>query len=88
MVLTQEAQVSVLKGARCFGKIDLLQGYWQTPLKESARELFTIVTPEGLLMPTRVPQGLLNCTGYSQAVVVDILHGLNCTVWVHDMVGS
>ena len=35
-------------GAKCFGKLDLLQEYWQTPLAPEAQEVFTIVTPEGL----------------------------------------
>lgn len=73
---------------RCalFGKIHLLPGSWQIPLEESARELFTIVIPDGLLMPMHVPQGVLNATGDSRAGVTDISHGLYCIVWVDDIV--
>ena len=42
-----------LLGAKCFGKLDLLQGYWQMPLGPEAQEVFT-VTPDGLFTPTRV----------------------------------
>lgn len=38
------------------------------PLEESTRELFAVVAPEGLFTSTRVPQGMLNATGYFRAV--------------------
>ena len=41
--------------AKCFGKLDLLQGYWQTPLAPEAQEVCTIVTADGLFTPIRVP---------------------------------
>ena len=50
-----------------------------------AQEVFTIVTPEGLFTPTRVPQGVLNATSYFQGVMTDLLCGLDCKVWVDDV---
>ena len=35
----QEADMFDLLSARFFGKLDLLQGYWQMPLAEAAREI-------------------------------------------------
>ena len=60
----QEADMVDLLSARFIGKLDLLQGYWQMPLAEEAREIFTITTPLGLFTPTRVLQGVLNATAY------------------------
>ena len=57
-----ESGMRDLLGARFFGKLDLLQGYWQMPLAEEAQEIFTIATPSGLFIPRRVPQGVLNAT--------------------------
>ena len=51
----QEAEMADLRGAACFGKLDILQGYWQMPLAAEAQEVSTIATPEGLFTPTRVP---------------------------------
>ena len=53
----QEADMVDLLSARFFGKLDLLQDYWQMRLAEEVREIFTITTPLGLFTPTRVPQG-------------------------------
>ena len=36
----QEADMVDLLSARFFGKLDLLQGCWQLPLEEEAREIF------------------------------------------------
>ena len=71
----QEADMVDLLSARFFGKLDL-QGYWQMPLAEEAREIFTITTPLGLFTPTRVPQGVLNATAYFQGVMTELLVGI------------
>ena len=55
------------------------------PLAPEAQEVFTIVTPDGLFTPTRVPQGVLNATSYFQGVMTDLLCGLDCKVWVDDV---
>ena len=54
------------------------------PLAPEAQEVF-IVTPDGLFTPTRVPQGVLNATSYFQGVMIDLLRGLDCKVWVDDV---
>ena len=74
-----------LLSARSFGKLDLLQGYWQMPLAEEAREIFTITTPLGLFTPTRVPEGVLNATAYFQGVMTELLVGIKCKIWEDDM---
>ncbi|CAM9710194.1 unnamed protein product, partial [Sphacelaria rigidula] len=39
----------------------------------------------GPFTPTRVPQGVLNATGYFQHIVMGMLTGLDCKVWVDDI---
>ena len=48
--------------------------------------MFTIVGPGGLNTPTRVPQGVLNATSYFQATMTELRDGLNCMVWVDDVI--
>ena len=47
----QEAEMADLRGATCFGKLDMLQGYWQMPLAAETQEVLTIATSEGLFTP-------------------------------------
>ena len=49
----QEAEMAYLQGATCFGKLDMLQGYWHIPLATEAEQVFTIAIPEGMFTPTR-----------------------------------
>ena len=65
-----EDKASLLAGATAWCTLDMLQGYWQMPLSENAQEMFTMVTPEGLFTPRRVPPEVLNATGYFQATMV------------------
>ena len=81
----QESDMLDLLSAKFFGKLDLLQGYWQMPLAEEAQEIFTITTPFGMYTPRRVPQGVLNATAYFQGIMAGVLDGLNCKIWVDDV---
>ena len=83
---SQETEMAHLRGATCFGKLDTLQRYWQMPLTAEAQEVFTIATFEGLFTPTRVPQGVSIAMTYFQGVMTKLLAGLNCKVWVEDIV--
>ena len=74
-----------LLSARFFGKLDLFQVYWQMPLAEEAREIFTITSPLGLFTPARVPQGVLNANAYFQGVMTEFLVGIKCKIWVDDV---
>ena len=80
IIPNQEVEMADFRGATCFGKLDMLLGYWQMPL------VFTIAISEGLFTPTHVPQGVLNATTYFQGVMTELLAGLNCKVWVDDNV--
>ena len=73
----KEAEMADLRGATCFGKLDL-QENWQMPRVAEVQKVFTIAIPEGLFtpIPTRVPQGVLNATAYF----------LNFKIWVDDIV--
>ena len=84
-----EDKASLFADATAWCTLDLLQGYWQVPLREDDQEMFTMVTPEGLFTPRRVPPGVLNATGYFQATTGDVLEGYIdkiCSVWVDDIV--
>ena len=52
-----EDVVDNTRGSRFFAKIDATHGYWQFPLAEESREIFTIITDRGSYRPTRILQG-------------------------------
>ena len=56
------------------------------PLVAEAQQVFTIATPEGRFTSARMPQGVSMATAYLQGVVTELLAGLNCNVWVNDIV--
>ena len=53
----QVASMAKLSKAKVYGSPDLVK--WECPLAPDAQEIFTIATPGGLYMPTRVPRGIL-----------------------------
>ncbi|CAN0360871.1 unnamed protein product, partial [Scytosiphon promiscuus] len=57
-VMPSHKKMGGLPGEKYFGKLDLLQGYWQMPLAPEAQEIFSIATLEGLFTPTRGSQGV------------------------------
>ncbi|CAN0420185.1 unnamed protein product, partial [Scytosiphon promiscuus] len=69
-VMTNHKNMGDLPGEKYFGKLDLLQGYWQMPLAPEVQEIFTMATPEELFTPTRAPQGVTTCF---QGVITDLL---------------
>ena len=73
-------------GRHVLGSLTWCKYIWQMPLAAEAHEVFPIATPEGLFTSMRVPQGVLNATAYFQGVMTELLAGLNCKVWVDDIV--
>lgn len=82
----QEVDMARLRGARVLGKLDMLQCHQHSPLSVEAQEVFIIAAPTGLYFPLRIPQGILDGSGDFQAVFTQLLKGLNCEVWVDDVV--
>ena len=52
--------IDQIGGARFLTKLDLLKGYWQTPLSEEAREISAFTTPRGLYQYKVMPFGMKN----------------------------
>ena len=56
------------------------------PAGTGRAKILTITAPGGLCTPTRVPQGILNVTSHFQATLTPVLQGLNCLIWVDDVI--
>lgn len=66
-----------LRGAMYFAELDLLLRYWlMMPLAPEDREVFLIVTSEGVYSPTSVLRGARHATTYFQGTMARLLTGL------------
>lgn len=71
-----EALVRLSAGVRVFFVLKMLRGHWQMVLSPATQPSFTIVTPDRLYKPRRVPQEVLNTTVFFQGVARDVLDRL------------
>ncbi|KAE9290627.1 hypothetical protein PF008_g25543 [Phytophthora fragariae] len=60
-------QADAFQGKKVFARFDFTQGFWQLPLHEDSRGIFSFVTPDGVYTPTRVPQGAMDSAVHFQS---------------------
>ena len=63
-------------GAKSFFVLDLMQGYFQIELEESAKKHFCFVCPLGKYQLNRLPMGGLNSAAHLQSCMTDLLGDL------------
>ena len=68
-----EDQLRRHRGAKYFLQTDALRGYHQMGLDEESRDICAIWTPQGLLRPTRLVEGLKNSGTLYQGPITRIL---------------
>ena len=79
--------VDQVGSAHFVSKFDLLNGYWQVPLSERAREISAFITPSGLFSYTVMSFGLRNAPATSQRLMNMVVSGLEgCAVYLDDVV--
>ena len=81
-----EAELADARGARAFSSIDFCSGYWQAPLHPDSQPLFSFMTPNGVVMPTRTTQGGTNSAANFQEKVAECFTELreNFKAWIDD----
>lgn len=76
-------------GKKFFGRFDFTKGFWQLPLHEESREIFSFITPDGVFTPDQVPQGAMDSALHFQSQVQTELAPLiphSALVWVDDVI--
>ena len=74
--------------AQIFSTLDLASGFWQIPMDPSTAHKSAFVTPTGVYQWKRMPFGLVNAPASFQALMTQVLRGLNwktCLVYVDDI---
>jgi len=78
-----------LKGARYYATVDLLNGYWQLPMTERAKDRSAFCTRRELFQFTRMPFGLANAPSTfcrrMQIVLSDLLY-TQCLCFLDDII--
>jgi len=78
--------LSKVRKARVFARIDLKKGYWQVACDEATGEYQSFMTDEGVFTPTRLIQGCTNGVFAFQALMTEILQGINNKIiWIDDI---
>ncbi|KAG4039297.1 hypothetical protein PC123_g25147 [Phytophthora cactorum] len=74
---------------KVFASFDFTQGFWQLPLDEESREVFSSFTPDDVYTPARAPQGAMDSALHFQSQVQTKLAPLiphSALVWVDDVI--
>lgn len=74
--------------ANIFSTLDLASGFWQIPMDPETAHKSAFVTPTGVYQWKRMPFGLVNAPASFQALMTQVLRGLNwkfCLVYVDDI---
>ena len=68
-------------------KFDLLNGYWQVPLSNTAKEISALVTPDGFFQYKVMPFGMKNAPATFQRMINKIIAGLEgCQGYIDDVI--
>nr|XP_054601704.1 retrovirus-related Pol polyprotein from transposon opus isoform X1 [Nothobranchius furzeri]XP_054601706.1 retrovirus-related Pol polyprotein from transposon opus isoform X1 [Nothobranchius furzeri] len=79
--------VDSVGNSRFVTKLDLLKGYWQVPLTETASEASAFVTPDDFLEYTVMPFGMRNAPATFQRLINTVLSGMeHCNAYLDDIV--
>ncbi|KAH9100150.1 hypothetical protein LEN26_016133 [Aphanomyces euteiches] len=85
-----DVAMAVLKDSKVYFTLDWMKGYCQLPLHPDSQEYYSVMTPIGVVTPTRVLMGQTDAVVYCQGVVDElfgemIMQGL--IGWLDDLLG-
>ena len=79
--------VDRIGNAQFISKFDLLNGYWQVPLTERAKEISAFITHNGLYQCSVMPFGMKNAASTFQRLMNIVCSKVkNCVVYIDDVV--
>lgn len=78
--------LSKVRKAKYFARLDLKSGYWQVKCDDATGEYMSFMTDEGVFTPTRLIMGCTNGVFAFQALMTEILHGIEFKIiWIDDI---
>lgn len=82
------AQERRLRGSKVYALLDLAKGFWQLPVEGITKEVYALLTPDGVYATNRLMMGVHNASAVFQSRVGEALGGLLgvvCELWVDDI---
>ena len=84
-----EDEFKNIQGAKYFFGADFLKGFWQCPIAEQSRHYFSFMTPKGVYMPLRIPQGAVDSPIYFHSqishIFKDLIEEKKMILWIDDV---
>ena len=79
--------IDKIGNSKYISKFGLLEGFWQIPLTERAKEISAFVTPDGLYHYTVMPFGMKNSPATFQRLINTIIAGIeHCEAYIDDAI--
>ncbi|OWY93987.1 DNA binding protein, partial [Phytophthora megakarya] len=85
-----EAVFEQLRGSSRYFSLDFFKGFWQFAMAVWCQEIYSILTEEGVITPTRVLMGGTNSVAYVQSTVQEMFAELfnnGLMIWIDDLLG-
>jgi len=71
-----DSEVLDFSGSNYFASLHFFSGYWQLPLHPDSYSACGVITPRGVVISTRVLQGLANAVAFFQSSIEPLLSSL------------
>lgn len=83
-----------LRASKSYFSLDFFKGFLQFAMAEHCQEIYSILTEDGVVTPTRVLMGRTNSVAYVQATVQEMFEELFneglliwILIWIDDLLG-
>ncbi|KAG3231289.1 hypothetical protein PI124_g23616 [Phytophthora idaei] len=79
-----------LRGSSRYFSLDFFKGFWQFAMAVWCQEIYSILTEEGVITPTRVLMGGTNSVAYVQSTVQEMFSEVfdkGLLIWIDDLLG-
>ncbi|KAE9353529.1 hypothetical protein PR003_g3818 [Phytophthora rubi] len=85
-----EVEFDRLRGMKFYFSLDFFKGFWQFAAAVDCQEIYSILTEDGVITPTRVLMGGTNSVAYVQSTVQAMFGDLfnnGLLIWIDDLLG-
>eukprot|EP00644_Phytophthora_capsici_P005004 jgi/Phyca11/96647/e_gw1.1.158.1 len=83
-----EVEFDRLRGMKFYFSLDFFKGFWQFAVAMDCHEIYSILTEDGVITPTRVLMGGTNSVAYVQSTVQAMFGDLfnnGLLIWIDDL---